>query len=304
MVFMVDPVKYRVERVWFPCGGEECSGLLYLPDGEGPFPGVVMAGGLGIVKEVHADDYAVFWASRGVAVLSFDYRRLGGSGGEPRQAIYPEDQVADYRCAINYMRKRSEVDGDRLCVWGTSFSGGHVITLLAFPPRGVRCGVAQVPSVYMHRTLEMHHGDLSRILGIAEEARDECCGGRHGEALVPIASKDPPGLVTSSEAVEYYRSLEEGYPTFKNLVTADSLERIASYNPGYHAELVARPLLLVVAERDETVPNDAVMEVASRVKVDKRLVRYMAGHYDVYRDPLRSDIARLELEWFKIHFEP
>ncbi len=296
-------MEYRVEKIRFPCGGEECSGLLYLPQGEGPFPGVVMAGGLGIVKEVHADDYAGYWASQGIAVLSFDYRRIGESGGEPRLAIYPEDQLADYRCAISYMRSREEIEGDRLCVWGTSFSGAHVLSLLAFPPRGVRCGVAQVPSVYMYKTLEMHHGSIAPLLWLAEEARQECCKGDYSEAMVPIASQNPPGLITSGEAVEYYREQAKRYKTMENKVTIDSLERIIGYNPGHQAELVSKPILFIVAEKDKTVPTGEVIEVASRVKVDKRLVRYMAGHYDVYRDPLRTDIAKLELEWYRIHLE-
>ncbi|MCE4603335.1 MAG: S9 family peptidase [Desulfurococcales archaeon] len=294
---------YKVEKVKFPCGGEYCSGLLYLPSGDGPFPGVVMAGGLGIVKEIHADDYAGYWASRGVAVLSFDYRRLGESEGEPRLAIYPEDQLADYRCAIRYMRGREEVDGDRICLWGTSFSGAHVLSLLLFPPRGVRCGVAQVPIVYMHKTLEMHHGSISPLLWLAEEAREECCRGEYGKAVIPIASQNPPGLITSGEAVEYYMEQASRYKTMENKVTIDSLDRIIGYNPGYQAELVSKPILFIVAERDKTVPTGDVIEVASKVKVDKRLVRYMAGHYDVYKDPLKIDVAKLELEWYKIHLE-
>ena len=292
---------YRLEKVWFPCSGVKCSGLLYLPEGEGPFPVVVMASGFGVVKEVHADDYAPRWASNGIAVFAFDFRRLGESEGEPRQAVYPEDQVADYRCAVAYVKSLKEIDGERICLWGTSFSAGHVITLLAFPPPGVKCGVAQVPNVFTYITAMRLFGSVEPPLMLAESGREACCRGAHGEAVIPIVSREGPSVITSPEAVEYYLEYVAKYPTFKNYVTLDSIDRVIAYNPGFYAELVSRPILFVVAEKDQTTPPDVALEVASKVKAEKRILKYPVGHFDVYREPLLSEIAGEELEWFKSH---
>ncbi len=88
--------------------------------------------------------------------------RLQEDQGEPRNAIYPEDQASDYKCTLEYMRVPEEVDGGTGSACGTRASAApHVLTLLTLPPRGVKCGVTQVPRVYMHRTLEMHHGSLA-----------------------------------------------------------------------------------------------------------------------------------------------
>ena len=81
----------------------------------------------------------------------------------------------------------------------------------------------------------------------------------------------------------------------------DSLDRILAYNPGFYAELVSRPILFVVAEKDETTPPEVVEEVASRIRTEAKVVRYPVGHFKVYEPPLVHEIARVELEWFRKH---
>ncbi len=286
-----------VEKRQFPCSGLKCSGILYKPDVEGKAPAIVMAHGLGAVKEMHSDVYARLWAENGFNVFVFDYRRFGESEGEPRQALYPEDQVADYRCAISYVRSLEFVDPDRICVWGTSFSGGHVVTLLAFPSPGVKCGVAQVPNLYSYRTALKYFGSLEPVLSLAESGRDECCRGK--PLSIPIVSRDGISLITSEEAYEFYTTYASRFPTFKNYITLDSIDRIIQYNPGFYAELVSKPILFVVAEKDATTPPEVVDEVSSRIKGEVRVVKYPVGHFEVYEPPLVNEIARLEMEWFK-----
>ena len=52
---------------------------------------------------------------------------------------------ADWAGAIEYARARPEVDAERIALWGTSFSGGHVVVAAARDGR-VRCISAQCPS--------------------------------------------------------------------------------------------------------------------------------------------------------------
>jgi fermentation-respiration switch protein FrsA (DUF1100 family) len=70
-----------VHEVAFSSGGETVRGDLYLPEGEGPFPAIVMAGGWCYVKELRQPQYASEFVRRGFAALIFDYRRLGASEG-------------------------------------------------------------------------------------------------------------------------------------------------------------------------------------------------------------------------------
>lgn len=284
----------RVE-VEFPCTTDKCFGILYRPRTEGRVPGLVMAMGFGMVAEAHVDDYAPLFAERGIAVLAFDYRRFGRSGGSPRQALYPEDQVSDYRCAISYLKSQDFIDGERICVWGTSFSGGHVITLLAFPSPGVKCGIAQVPNVYSYRTALSYYGSLEPVLMLAEQGRRSCCRGE--PAYIPIVSRDGPAVILTEEAYNYYTDVAGRIPYFENRVTLDSIDRVLAYNPGYYAHLVNKPILMIIAEKDKTTPPDLAREVAGRMKGSVEVKIYDAGHFDIYREPLLSKIASGEAEW-------
>src|ERR671939_1186309 len=135
--------------VEFNAEGTTLRGWLYRPDGDGSVPGVVMAHGFSAVKEMYLDDFAEVFAAAGLAVLLFDNRNFGASDGEPRQEIDPWAQVRDYRHAITYARTREEVDRERIGIWGSSYSGGHVLVVGAIDRR-VRCVVSQVPLVSGH----------------------------------------------------------------------------------------------------------------------------------------------------------
>jgi uncharacterized protein len=142
------------EDVEFDAEGVTLRGWLYRPDGAaGPVPTVVMAHGFSAVKEMYLDSFAEAFAAGGLGALVFDNRNFGASDGEPRQEIDPWAQVRDYRHAITYAQTRSEVAADRIGVWGTSYSGGHVLVLGAIDKR-VRCVVAQVPLVSGFRNIQ------------------------------------------------------------------------------------------------------------------------------------------------------
>ena len=94
-----------------------------------------MAYGLGAVKEMYLDPFGRKFADASYVALLFDCRCWGESGGEPRQHIDPRAQHDDYRNAISYLQQRPEVDAKRIAVWGTSFSGGHVLHLGGFDAR-------------------------------------------------------------------------------------------------------------------------------------------------------------------------
>ena len=105
-----------------------------------------MAHGFSAVKEMYLDDVAEAFAAGGLAALVFDNRNFGASDGEPRQEIDPWAQVRDYRHAITWAQTLPEVDAERVGVWGSSYSGAHVLVLGAIDKR-IKCVVAQVPLV-------------------------------------------------------------------------------------------------------------------------------------------------------------
>ncbi|WP_067819589.1 alpha/beta hydrolase [Nocardia inohanensis] len=138
-------VAVRRREVAFPSGQDECAAWLYTsPDLDGPRPMVIMAHGLGAVREMRLDAYAQRFAEAGWSVLVFDYRHLGASGGVPRQLLDIGRQRADWHAALAFARALPEVDVDRIALWGSSFGGGHVLQVVSEDTH-IAAVVAQCP---------------------------------------------------------------------------------------------------------------------------------------------------------------
>ena len=146
-----------VKEVEFDSCGTRIRADLMLPEGTGPFPVVVMAGGWCYVKELRQPQYAQEFVDRGFAALIFDYRHMGASDGEPRQHIDPWAQVEDYQNAVSWVENQPELDSSRIGAWGISYSGGHVLILGSIDPR-VKVIVSNVPVIDGYQTMWRVHG--------------------------------------------------------------------------------------------------------------------------------------------------
>ena len=103
-----------------------------------------MAHGFSATRDLRLDAYAERFCAAGIGALLFDYRHFGASAGEPRQLLDIRRQHADYRAAVAYARGLDWVDPDRVALFGSSFSGGHVIAVAAQDPR-IAAVVSQCP---------------------------------------------------------------------------------------------------------------------------------------------------------------
>ena len=108
------------------------AGVLFLPEhspSDEPRPGVVICHGFTAVKEVMLPDIARRVAQAGYVVLTFDYRFLGASGGEPRRQIIPMRQIEDIQNAVTFMQQQPEVAPDRIGLLGVSLGGANAAML-------------------------------------------------------------------------------------------------------------------------------------------------------------------------------
>ena len=129
----------------FSRAASECAAWLYLPEGEGPHPCVVMAHGFSAVREQRLDAYAERFAAAGLAALVFDYRHFGASAGPAAPA------AGHPRASSRTGAPRSPTPATcpastrrRVAVWGSSFSGGHVVAVAAEDP-DIAAVVSQAP---------------------------------------------------------------------------------------------------------------------------------------------------------------
>jgi cephalosporin-C deacetylase-like acetyl esterase len=127
-------------------------GWFYKPDNAPttPLPCLVMAHGFSALKEMDLNTFAEFFTSNlAISCLVYDNRGFGDSDtkdGQPRHEIIPAQQTSDYSDAITYAQLRSEVNKDKIGIWGSSYSGGHVLWVGAVDRR-VKAVLCQVPCV-------------------------------------------------------------------------------------------------------------------------------------------------------------
>ena len=285
--------------------GVTLRGWHYVPDGrQGKAPTIVMAHGFSAVKEMYLDRFAEAFAAAGLACVVFDNRNFGASDGEPRQEIDPWQQVRDYRDAITYAETLEETDPARIGVWGSSYSGGHVLVVGAIDRR-VKCVVAQVP-------LASGHGNARRLIradylaGVqgmfAEDRRARMAG--KTPAMIPVVAQDPASpsaLPTPDSWVWFTETGRTRAPSWKNEVTLRSVEMFTEYEPGSYVSFISpTPLLMVVALGDVLTVADLALAAYERALEPKRLVILQGGHFDAYIKDFEAS-SKPTVEWFTRH---
>jgi dienelactone hydrolase len=90
---------------------------LWLPQTEGPWPGMVILHGAGSRKENHGD-FARMCASGGWAAISYDQRGHGESTDEMSPAA-----LGDVAKMARFLASDDRVDASRICVRGSSMGG-------------------------------------------------------------------------------------------------------------------------------------------------------------------------------------
>jgi fermentation-respiration switch protein FrsA (DUF1100 family) len=285
--------------------GVTLRGWHYRPErGNGPWPTIVMAHGFSAVKEMYLDRFADAFADAGLAAILFDNRNFGASDGEPRQEIDPWQQVSDYRDVITHALTLPETDGARIGVWGSSYSGAHVLVLGA-TDRRIRCVASQVPLISGYRNARrlIRADVIAAVEGMCAEDRLKRYRGEP-PAMLPVVSEDPAGpaaLPTPDSWQWFTESGNTRAPAWRNEVTLRSVELFMGYEPGAYIELISpTPLLMVVALGDHLTVADEALAAYERARQPKKLVMLKGGHFDAYVADFdaASGAAR---DWFAEH---
>lgn len=267
-------------EVRFPSGADECCAWLYLPEGEGPAPVVVMGHGLGAIREMRLDVYAERFVAEGYACLVFDYRHFGASGGDPRQLLSVRRQLEDWKSAVAFARSLPEVDPDRVVIWGSSFGGGHVIATAAEVQ--VAAAIAQCPFTDgIASTLAIPTKTAAKV--VVRAVRDLVSRAR-GREPVMVALADEPdttALMTAPDVVPGFLALVPDGVVFRNEVAARVAFDILRYRPGRRAAHVSCPILVAVCDQDTVAPARTTTRHVSKAPRGE-VVHYPIGHFDIY----------------------
>ncbi len=268
--------------------GKSCGAWLYMPQGVVKPPVVVMAHGFGGQRWMRLPAYAETFAKRGMAVFVFDYRGFNDSEGEPKFYINPSRHIEDWKAAIAYVRTLDIVDGSQMALWGTSFSGGHVIPVAAADQQ-IRAIVSQVPFTdgittalgYLKDPLfalkSIYHGLLDLLLSFFTDRRHY--------VMISSTPGGPFGMMSTPDSLPGIQKLlgDDGQKEWEkiNRCPADIVFTLSLYRPIVSAPKVTCPTLIISAEKDSLFPPDGPQKMAAKMP-NATLVNLPMGHFDPY----------------------
>jgi dienelactone hydrolase len=282
--------------------GDEIEAWLYQPEGDGPHPAVVMAHGIGGIKAGGLAPFAERFSREGFTAVVFDYRQWGGSSGEPRDETSVPRQREDYRTVVDWAVAHPSIDPRRVFVWGTSFSGMHVVEIAATDPR-VAGAIAQCPLVDGLAGVAMVPPTRSlRLLALGLLDRLGSLLGRPPRYLRASVAPGELGAIANEEAAAGVELIRPKDGTkWHNRIAARSLLGIGVHRPVRRAADIACPILLVVAESDTLAPVGPALRVADRAPRGE-LYRSRGGHYGPYEGAEDFDnVLGVEVEFLRRH---
>jgi uncharacterized protein len=172
----VPPYPYLEKEVTYQQGDVTLAGTLTLPEGEGPFPAVLMLTGSGSQnRNEELFNHRPFlvladaMTRTGVAVLRVDDRGVGGSTGDLTRATF-EDLSADALAGIEFLKAQEEIDDKKIGLFGHS-EGGYLAPLVASKSEDVAFVILMAaPSVPGLEVLKLQNELIFEQAGASQEA--------------------------------------------------------------------------------------------------------------------------------------
>lgn len=270
------------EEVAFASGNIELAGTLTLPAGPGPHPALVTITGSGPQDRDNAHPsipgYRPFaWLAEhlqdhGVAVLRFDERGVGASGGAFEGAT-SHDFASDVEAALAYLRARPEIAADRVGLVGHS-EGSMIAGMIAARDPEVAFVISLAGASVDGFTLMRHQIASLAFAQAPSEAFAEHVVQSEIRAMELTLADDWAGLeehLFESYQVQFAMLPEEGRPPAEQLepLARQTAQQAAAryadpwfrfflrYDPGQDWARVRVPVLAVFAEHDLQVDPES-----------------------------------------------
>jgi len=301
---------YWIERVSFQSDGDTIVGTLFMPvGGARPSLGVVILGPFGFIKEMAPAEYATRLARSGFAVLIFDPRFSGESGGTPRRLESPRAKIADTVAAISFLASRPEVNPSLIATLGICQGASEMIAVAASDAR-VKA-LALVSGQYLYReNLEGFFGgggpslDQRIARGKVSKARFEADGTVDYISVVDSHDKSvglpwPP----INDWYHPWTTSKWGAPSrWENRYASMSDAEVWTFDVYEHATQLMCPTLMIHGEQSDGYIA-AAEHIFKRITSPKKQLTILPSvfHTRFYDDPLVVDSSAAEVaNWFNI----
>jgi pimeloyl-ACP methyl ester carboxylesterase len=285
------PFPYAVEEVRFPNpeAGIELAGTLTLPASPGPHPAALLVSGSGPQDRNEAlmghRPFLVlgdFLTRQGIAVLRYDDRGVGASGGD-FDAATTLDLAADAAAGIAFLRTRDDIRPEDLWIVGHS-EGGLVAPMVA-NQRGDLAGVVLLagPGVTGDSIIRLQTDLIARAGGASAEllARQRAAQASLNRAVLEIEDRDSAAAIIDREMRTSIAAMSPEERSQAGLTDAAARDRFiaastrrllspwmrffVAYDPGPALRALDVPTLALLGSLDLQVPageNAAALRAA------------------------------------------
>ncbi len=283
--------------------GLTLRGRYYRVKSANPGPLVIVTGGISSVVDMEMWRFPEAFRKAGLSALIYDHRNFGCSDVQVPLEVEPFLQASDLRDAITFAQTLDGVDPRKIGLWGSSFSGGHVIWVGA-TDRRVQCVVAQVPflsgSATVARQLTPEQLGMARQ-GFAADRLARMAGAK--PQMIAVVTDDPavPAVLATRESFEWTERFKATSKTWANQITLRSLELGSAYEPGAYIEKIApTPFLMIVGTEDTITTPDVALDYYARAREPKELVLIKTTHFGPYDSHFEAAV-RPASEFFLRH---
>lgn len=237
----------QIERVTFLVDGDRVVGNLHLPEGDGPFPGVIAGGPMTSVKEQVTGVYAQALAERGFATLAMDHRNFGESDGAPRQYENYHLKIEDLREAVGVLADHAAVEAGRLGAAGICLGAGYILHAAA---QDARIRAAGTVVGYFRDVSAMRVADPD---GFQAKVDQGIKARQHYEntdevLTVPAAALSGDAAMTLQSTYDYYATPRAGVTNYTNAFAVMSREHFLTFDVQSVASVLNIPLVMVHSE--------------------------------------------------------
>lgn len=259
---------YKQEQVSIRSSNTTLTATLVMPAAKGKHPAVVFAPGSGALSRDESSPFRELHPliSNGIALLTYDKRGTGGSGGDWQQASF-EDLAGDVLAGVTHLKNRKEINPRQIGVWGIS-QGGWIAPLAASRSKDIAFvimasggGVTNEEAEIGEQVARMHRQKLSD-----QEIKEAVAFMR----LQFEAAYSPEGWDRFQAAIPAAQNKPWVNRTWARIPKDDWWwqwwRMNGRYDPAPALRKIEVPVLVLLGAADQLTPPGAIDEIAARIE--------------------------------------
>lgn len=265
------PYPYHEEEVTYRNmdAGVTLAGTLTLPQGQGPFPAAILVSGSGAQDRdeslmghkpflVLADHLT----RKGIAVLRYDDRGVGGSGGVHQDSKFA-DIASDIEAGLAFLRGRPDIDDERIGLIGHSEGGLTTPMVATRDPEVAFVVIMAGPAVPGIELLREQQRLIAEAMGVPQPMQT-----LSRSMLDAVAEAETP-----EAAIAEIRRIGAAFPAAQldaaiQQLTSPYILEFLAYDPAALLEKLETPVLAINGSKDLQVPADQNLPAMRRLLAD------------------------------------